>query len=190
MSTNKYQCKIATDKADLDGYFSLRQTSFKSRLGINLDYSDSWDKTAIIIVLKKNDRVIGGCRLTTSDQDDLMPMEGDKFFLRTLFPELTTKRIAEMSRLVLSNSEAGHNLTMMLYLETEKIAEERNIDYVYSITAQSHARLYRRAYNRYKVKNNRSEYKIISKIEIPDEISNRYNGLTNCLTCVKINNSI
>jgi len=192
----KYNCRIIENgslenNSLIEEYYDLRQSIFNERLGINNCGEDKWDELSYICIVEKSGKCVAGSRLTvahhTSKQS--LPMEDENFFLRsTLDFTIESGKYAEYSKLVVEQGHDAFALSMMQYLEIEKLSRELNLSYVFSITPSKQARLYRLAFNKYQKEiMGHSCYNILERVNIPMSIKNKYNGAVERLTVVSIN---
>ena len=96
--------EFTQDKALLHQYYRLREIMYNKTFNVE-DYNwgeDFYDKIGHILIARKGNLCLGGCRLIIREGDEewAMPMECEELNLRKTFPELSLDktRHAEISR--------------------------------------------------------------------------------------------
>ena len=96
--------EFTQDPAILHQYYRLREIMYNKTFNVE-DYhwgEDSYDRIGHILIARRGNLCLGGCRLIVREGDETwaMPMECEELNLRKTFPELSLDKVrhAEISR--------------------------------------------------------------------------------------------
>jgi len=177
------EIKYTNDKLLHTRYRELRRDINDKYYHVHVSLKDDWDESSYVCVATKENQVVGGCRLTIFDKH-LLPMETKDFRISR---EHKIGEIAELSKLVVHPQFSKDNIANQLFMETEKMAINIGINYIYSIATSKQARLYSLYYKRYKHQTTgKSHFEILDGIQIPYSVKNKYQREVSSLIRVKI----
>ena len=161
------------DPALLHQYYNLRETVYRKSFGLK-DFDggeDFYDKLSHILIARRGNLCLGGCRLTIREGDEawLLPTEVDEYIFRDLFPdfELDSVRHGEISRFVImedsgKDDDIFYGLCKAMY---ERVVIS-DINYLFASSTYSMARNWRFIANNFGVRTT----KIMNGIHPPDKV--------------------
>ncbi len=153
--------ELTEDPGILHQYYLLRKAMYDKTFKTN-DYNwgeDHYDRLSYIIVARRGNLCLGGCRLIVREPDEqwALPMESDNFKLRELFPDLNLDKLrhAEVSRFAVMEDSGEEGIIHGLYKELYKLITSSNIHYVFVKSPYPMARNWRMVANSFGVKTTR-----------------------------------
>lgn len=162
--------EFTQDAGLLHQYYGLRQRMYRNIFGGDdaEGAEDMHDKLSHILIARRGNLCLGGCRLTVREQDEMwsLPMESEQFKLREVFADLPLSRVrhGEVSRFAVmedcGEDDIFEGLCKMVYA---KVADS-NIPYVFAKLTLPEARSWRTAANSFGVKTTR----ICNALEVPE----------------------
>lgn len=161
--------EFTQDRALLHQYYRLREMMYRkiyNSRDIKAD-EDLHDKLSYILIARRGNLCLGGCRLTVREGDEMwdLPMETDAFKLRDKFSELPLQHVrhGEISRFAImedaGDEDIFHGMCKVMY---EKVVS-LHIHYLFAKSIYSLARNWRLIANSMGVKTTR----IRDDIEVP-----------------------
>jgi hypothetical protein len=162
--------EFTQDRGLLYQYYLLRQAMYRKMFSSdNFDGGeDLHDKLSHILIARRGNLCLGGCRLTIREYDEMwaLPMESEHFKVRELFPELPLGRVrhAEISRFAVmedsGDKDIFYGLCKVMY---DKVIDS-NIHYLFAKSTLVLARNWRLVANSFGVKTT----KICNDLKIPE----------------------
>lgn len=159
------------DRGLLHQYYRLREVMYRRMFETDkfTGEEDLHDKLSLILIARRGNLCLGGCRLTVRESDEKwpLPMESDHFKVRELFPHLPLEKKlhGEISRFAImedcgSEAEIFQGLCKVMY---DKVVDSR-IHYLFAKSTLTLARNWRLVANRFGVKTTR----ICDEIDVPE----------------------
>jgi len=106
--------EFTNDKALLHQYYLLRNQMIGRYINAPIATDDIYDKISEVLIARRGNMVIGGCRLTIREGDEsfLLPIETENFKIRDLFPNLplNKERHAIISKFAIIESHKERDL--------------------------------------------------------------------------------
>lgn len=162
--------EFTQDRGLLHQYYRLRQTMYRKMFDSeNFDGGeDLHDKLSHILIARRGNLCLGGCRLTIREHDEMwaLPMECDQFKVRDQFSDLPLSdvRHAEISRFAImedsGDEDIFYGLCKVMY---DKIIDS-DIHYLFAKSTLTLARNWRLVANSFGVKTTR----ICNDLELPE----------------------
>ena len=162
--------EFTQDRGLLNQYYGLRQRMYRNIFGSDSveGGEDVHDKLSHILIARRGNLCLGGCRLTLREHDETwaLPMESAQFTLREAFADLPLSRVrhGEVSRFTVmedcGEDDVFGGLCKMVYA---KIADS-NMPYVFTKLSLPEAKAWRAAANSFGVNTTR----ICNEIEMPE----------------------
>lgn len=153
--------EFTQDPALLLQYYCLRQTRY-DRVFKVAGYNwgeDYYDKLSHILIARRGNLCIGGCRLVIREGDEAwsLPMEIDGFSLRESLPDLPLNKVrhAELSRLTILDDCGDDNILTGLYKAMYDRIINSDIHYLFVVSVYHMARNWRLVANNFGVKTTR-----------------------------------
>ncbi len=162
--------EFTQDRALLHQYYRLREIMYRKMFNTDqfVGEEDVHDKLSHILIARRGNLCLGGCRLTIREHDEMwaLPMESDSFRLRNIFPDLplTQERHAEISRFAILEDTGDHDIFYGLCKVMYDKVIDANIHYLFAKSTHTLARNWRLIANSFGVKTTR----ICSEIEVPE----------------------
>ena len=162
--------EFTQDRALLHQYYRLREVMYRKMF--NTDQFDGeedvHDKLSYILVARRGNLCLGGCRLTIREGDEkwALPMESDSFKLRAIFQDLPldNERHAEISRFAILEDSGEEDIFYGLCKVMYDKVIDANIHYMFAKSTHTLARNWRLIANSFGVKTTR----ICSEIDVPE----------------------
>jgi hypothetical protein len=160
--------EFTTDKALLHQYYLLRNQMIGRYINAPIVTDDVYDKISEILVARRGNAVIGGCRLTIREGDEsfLLPMEHENFQLRDKFSDLplNKERHGIISKFVILEEHRGdetlYGLSKIMFDKVVSL----DTRYIFSCTSYVLARNWRKIANILGAKTTR----ICEDVEVPE----------------------
>lgn len=139
------------DKFYLNQFYKLREHCFrKDNHWLEYDGSETnFDRNGHILVVKKNDKVVGGIRMICGEEVDFFSSEcpDSKYlyqeYLKTKNESVDKKDLAEISSLVIDYEYRNNILCIEMLRMLYEIAKLKKIKFVFSVSTISHCRFYK-----------------------------------------------
>jgi hypothetical protein len=151
--------EFTQDRAMLHQYYRLREVMYRKMFETDkfMGEEDLHDKLSYILIARRGRLCLGGCRLTIREHDEMwqLPMEGDEFKLRNLFPDLhlEKERHGEISRFaIMEDSGSDDNIFYGLCKVMYDKVTSSNIHYLFAKSTYPLARNWRLIANSFGVK--------------------------------------
>jgi len=185
MKECEYLCLSTSNSRFLAQYYTLRKSLYSNKLNYQIAEIDKWDDDCFVFVVLYKGRVIAGSRLNLAKRNELLPMEEENFILDNML-DTDNSIYAEYSKLAIDPKHSGNGVEMLLYSEVDSFCRSHSVKYVFSIVPNTQARLYNRAFQKYRNLGGTSKYIVLNNIEIPTSVNKKYNSLSEKLTVVYI----
>jgi len=162
--------EFTTDKALLHQYYLLRDQMFTRFIkGYSGDTGQNvYDKISEVLVARRGNLVIGGCRLTVRDGDEsfLLPMESKEFKLKEHFSDLplNRERHCVISKFAILEEHKERDLLYGLCKAAFDKTIAMGVHYGFACTRYEMARNWRRIASLIGIKNTR----ICEEVKIPE----------------------
>ncbi len=157
--------EFTQDKGFLHQYYRLREMMYKIKHNDNLNLDgydlgeDFYDKIGHILIARRGNLCLGGCRLIVREGDESwsLPMESTDFNLRNSLPNLHLDKIrhAEISRFAVMEDNGEENIFAGLCKIMYDKVTNSDIGYLFVKSPYHMARNWRFIANRFGVKNTR-----------------------------------
>ena len=164
--------ELTQDPALLHQYYKLRETVYRKSFSLK-DFDggeDFYDKISHILIARRGNLCLGGCRLTIREGDEtwLLPTEVDEYIFRDLFPDFGLDRVkhGEISRFVVMEDSGDDDIYYGLCKAMYDIVTASNIHYLFVSSTYSMARNWRFIANNFGVRTT----KIVDGIHPPDKV--------------------
>ena len=145
-----FSCFFSQNDIYLNTYFKVREHCYRHVDGGPKDFDgsrDAYDEQADVIIVKYEDKVIGGARIVGSTRENrvFLPMESQNFQLNDIFPSynLSEKGYCEFSRLAILKEYRSMELLNYVCGALIRKTIERGYDYLFAFTPLIQARTYR-----------------------------------------------
>lgn len=177
--------EMTGDAGYLHQYYRLRQEMFIHVWGLEhfTGTKDSYDDVSDIMIARRGNHVLGGCRLTFHNAHDSnrLPMEKDDFILAEHLPELplADATYVEISRMAILPEFQNSVVMLELSRQLLKRGAERKANYAFTLAPVSLARNYRKAASLFGLK-----WEIRSDIVVPDR--EEYEGIKMVLSMLDL----
>ncbi len=162
--------ELTQDPALLHQYYRLREVKYNKVFNVD-GYNwgeDYYDKISHILIARRGNLCLGGCRLIIREGDEkwALPMEKGDFNIRESFPNLALDKLrhAEISRLTVMD-DCGDDILSGLYRAMYDVITNSNIHYLFVKSPYRMARNWRLVANNFGVKTT----KIVENIHPVDE---------------------
>lgn len=182
---DKIDYEFTHDPALMHMYYQLREEMFISVWGLEkfCGQKDEFDDASEIMIARRGQLCIGGCRLTisTPSQPRKLPMEGNDLQLQALFPELDLQETTycEFSRLaIMPDYRNGVIFPEMVRRFIKRMIAE-GVEYAFGISPVPLARSYRQTIQMFGV-----NVEMHKEIEIPER--EEYEGIKMVLSLVDL----
>ncbi len=163
--------EFTDDRAMLHQYYRLREAMYRKIFGTDEfnGQEDLHDKVGHVLIARRGNLCLGGCRLTMREADEMweMPMEASGFVLRDAFPELPLDKFkhGEISRFAIMEDTGNdenifYGLCKVMY---DKVINEQ-VHFLFAKSTLTLARNWRLIANSFGVKTTR----IRNDIEVPE----------------------
>jgi len=162
--------EFTQDRALLHQYYRLREAMYRKMFQTDQfkGEEDLHDKLSHILIARRGNLCLGGCRLTIREHDEMwnLPMESDDFKIRELFPHLPLDkaRQCEISRFaIMEDSGDAEILDAMSKVMIDKVIDS-DVHFSFVKSTLPLARNWRLIANKCGVKT----AKICRDIEVPE----------------------
>ncbi|MDX1975759.1 MAG: GNAT family N-acyltransferase [Rickettsiales bacterium] len=166
--------EITRDAGYLHQYFLLRENMFINAWGLQnfCGQKDEHDDRSEIMVARIDNHVVGGCRLTFSEKDALLPMEKPDFSLASLMPDLKLDQASyvEVSRMAILPEYQNSTVMLELSRQLLKRAASNKARYAFTLSPIPLARNYRKAASLFGLK-----WEILLDTKVPER--EEYEGI-------------
>lgn len=162
--------EFTQDRALLHQYYRLREIMYQRMYNAKdlKAEEDLHDKLSHILIARRGNLCLGGCRLTVREGDEMwyLPMETTEFKLRTVFSDLPLEkdRHGEISRFAIMEDTGDENIFYGLCKVMYEKVMDSEIHYLFAKSTLPLARNWRLIANSFGVKHT----KIRSDIEVPE----------------------
>ena len=131
-------------------YNIIAKTYYQKNLDIDISTEyNLYDKNTHFLIVKKEERVIGGARLIITNDNirTKLPMEEENFSLKHLFIKypLSQENYGEVCRIVIVPDFRGKEILPHIFFNLVSLSKSLSCYYLFSITEITRATLYRRA---------------------------------------------
>ncbi len=150
--------EFTRDAGYLHQYYLLRKNTYPLALGLGSAgvAEDKFDKLSHILIGRRGNQVVAGCRLTMSSPRKTvqLPMEDEGVALTEMLGDLSIahKKYAELSGLVSSSFDMQDQYIQPLLRNVCRKLAAYNVEYLVGRVALSKAHVYRRNFNALGVK--------------------------------------
>jgi hypothetical protein len=142
---------ITKDSNLLNQYYDLRQTAYRDENGLP-DYDGSenkFDRSSKIVVAVDNKKVIGGARVTFSNQCQFLPNEipGTQYDYRKFIRKYDQREnliVSEISGLAVEKNYRDSNVTTAMLDPLFKESKIHDCNYIFAVAAAVACRSYRK----------------------------------------------
>ncbi|WP_163325621.1 GNAT family N-acetyltransferase [Draconibacterium mangrovi] len=123
-------------------YFKLRSGVYAYDLRINIPLTDKYDGVSDHLMIRLNDEIIGGARLTISPSDGL-PLELETCLLEKIYSKhhLIDFGYGEVTRLFLRKENRTRETVTSIYSMMNSRRKEYGVHYLFSFQPKTQARL-------------------------------------------------
>lgn len=164
--------EFTDDPGLLHQYYRLREDRYRKVFNLNNfnGGADKYDKLSYILIARRGNLCLGGCRLTIREGEEtwLLPTEVDEYIFRDLFPELSLDKVrhGEISRFVVMEDSGDEDITYGLSKAMYNKVTSSNIHYLFVSSTYSMARNWKMISNSFGVRTTR----IVNGIHPPDRV--------------------
>lgn len=177
--------EMTDDPGYLHQYFRLREEMFIHVWGLEnfTGRKDNYDGLSDIMIARRGNHVLGGCRLTfhNAHASNRLPMEKDDFILADHLPELplADATYVEISRMAILPEFQNSVVMLELSRQLLKRGAEMKANYAFTLAPVPLARNYRKAASLFGLK-----WEIRSDIVVPDR--EEYEGIKMVLSMLDL----
>lgn len=177
--------EMTSDAGYLHQYYRLRQEMFIHVWGLEhfTGTKDSYDDVSDIMIARRGNHVLGGCRLTfhNAHASNRLPMEKDDFVLSGHLPELplADATYVEISRMAILPEFQNSVVMLELSRQLLKRGAEMKANYAFTLAPVALARNYRKAASLFGLK-----WEIRNDIAVPDR--EEYEGIKMVLSMLDL----
>lgn len=142
---NGIELSVSDSSKDKQAYYQIRELCYRQELGLDFfsGAEDEDDRDGEIIIIKSNDRVIGGARINfvIPKMSNLLPLEEEGFHMKLLFPDLKLNNVGycEFGRIAILPEHRSKGLWLKLVAVLTARALSRECKYLFTISSMEQA---------------------------------------------------